>query len=197
MADSKNESDVWGEEDVTSAKNMGDENFPVGSLLIAPACRPVIHAYYRFARVADDMVDNARLSSEQKKGRLLALREVLLGNRIAPMRADAQTAVRLRSEMLERNLPLSLASDLITAFVMDAEKNRYQSWGELLDYCRYSANPVGRFLLAVHREGMRLQDRQMLFMRHCKLSIIFRMYRMISASWIAVICLCHGWRRSM
>lgn len=145
--------DVWGEKDVTSEKTMKDENFPVGSFLIAPVHRPIIHAYYHFARVADDMVDNEKLLPEQKKARLLALKEVLLGQRQAPVRADAQTASCLRHEMIKQGLPLSLAGDLITAFVMDAEKNRYQSWEELLHYCRYSANPVGRFLLAVHNEG--------------------------------------------
>ncbi|WP_236646575.1 squalene synthase HpnC [Aristophania vespae] len=144
---------VWGKEDVTSSKGMKDENFPVGSFLIAPIHRPIVHHYYHFARVADDMVDNVSLTSEEKKARLVALREVLLGLREAPNRADAQSAAKLRQSLMARDLPLSLASDLITAFIMDAEKNRYQSWDELLHYCRYSANPVGRFLLALHHES--------------------------------------------
>lgn len=144
---------VWGDEDVTSEKSMGDENFPVGSFLIARPLRPAVHAYYRFARVADDMVDNTALSSQQKLARLKALRAVLLGEAKAPPRADAQTAVRLRHILRERHLPFKVASDLIEAFCLDAEKNRYHSWDELLHYCRYSANPVGRFLLTLHGEG--------------------------------------------
>ncbi|WP_237442219.1 MULTISPECIES: squalene synthase HpnC [unclassified Saccharibacter] len=144
--------DVWGADDVTSDKKMGDENFPVGSFLIAPTLRPAVHAYYHFARVADDMVDNISLSSEQKLRRLKALRAVFLGEEKAPKRADAQTAVKLRQVFLERQLPFDVASDLIEAFCLDAEKSRYQSWDELLYYCRYSANPVGRFLLTLHGE---------------------------------------------
>ncbi|WP_249103114.1 squalene synthase HpnC [Parasaccharibacter sp. TMW2.1882] len=145
---------IWGKQDVSSSKGMKDENFPVGSFLISPGHRPAVHAYYRFARVADDMVDNTRLSPAQKVVRLKALREVLHGERKPPPgRADAWSAVILRTVLQERNLPLELGSDLITAFIMDAEKTRYEHWSELLHYCRYSANPVGRFLLMLHGEG--------------------------------------------
>ncbi|MCQ0041929.1 MAG: squalene synthase HpnC [Bombella sp.] len=145
---------IWGKQDVSSSKGMKDENFPVGSFLISPGHRPAVHAYYRFARVADDMVDNTRLSPAQKVARLKALREVLHGERKPPPgRADAWSAVILRTVLQERNLPLELGSDLITAFIMDAEKTRYEHWSELLHYCRYSANPVGRFLLMLHGEG--------------------------------------------
>lgn len=145
--------DIWGTEDVTSEKGKEDENFPVGSFLIERSYRPVVHAYYNFARVADDMVDNVSLSAEQKIKRLRALQGVLLGEREAPLRADAQTAVRLREIFLEHQLPFEVASDLIEAFCLDAEKNRYATWEELLHYCRYSANPVGRFLLTLHGEA--------------------------------------------
>lgn len=145
---------VWGERDVSSSKGMNDENFPVGSFLISAEQRPAVHAYYRFARVADDMVDNGQLSPAQKIARLTALREVLHGERKPPAgRADAWSGVILRTVLQERGLPLELGSDLITAFIMDAEKTRYEHWSELLHYCRYSANPVGRFLLMLHGEG--------------------------------------------
>lgn len=144
---------IWGAADVTSRKGMKDENFPVGSILIAPVLRPAVHAYYRFARVADDMVDNASLSAEEKITRLEALRDVLEGRRAGIDRADVQSAVILRERLLERGLPLEVASDLITAFSLDARKNRYENWSELVHYCRYSANPVGRFLLLLHGEG--------------------------------------------
>lgn len=144
--------EAWGKRDVTSTKNSGDENFPVGSFLIGPDERPAVHAYYRFARVADDVVDNTELSAQEKISRLHALDDVLHGKRAAPERADAQSAARLRDVLTARRLSLSVASDLIVAFCMDAEKNRYQGWDELLHYCRYSANPVGRFLLTLHGE---------------------------------------------
>lgn len=143
---------VWGESDVTSRKGASDENFPVGSLLFAKANRAHVTAYYNFARVIDDMVDNATLSAEAKIARLTGMGEVIRGERDAPHRADAQTAVMLRRHLLETGVPLETATDLITAFIQDAVKNRYGNWDELLGYCRFSANPVGRFLLLLHGE---------------------------------------------
>lgn len=147
-----NDASVWGVKDVTSAKGAADENFPVGSFLISRRMRPHVHAYYNFARVIDDMVDNADLTSAQKIARLRAMGEVIRGEREAPQRADAQTAVTLRRHLLETRVPLETATDLIEAFCIDAVKNRYETWEELLHYCRYSANPVGHFLLRLHGE---------------------------------------------
>ncbi|GAB6855806.1 squalene synthase HpnC [Asaia astilbis] len=149
---SKKVDPVWGEADVTSPKGASDENFPVGSLLFAKANRAHVTAYYNFARVIDDMVDNATLSSEAKIARLRGMEEVIRGTREAPQRADAQTAVILRRHLLQTGVPAETATDLITAFCQDAVKNRYESWDELLGYCRFSANPVGRFLLLLHGE---------------------------------------------
>ncbi|AQS89378.1 squalene synthase HpnC [Neoasaia chiangmaiensis] len=143
---------VWGQADVTSDKGAGDENFPVGTVLIGRRYRAPIHAYYNFARVIDDMVDNTRLTPDAKIVRLRAMGEVIRGEREAPMRADAQTAVTLRQVLLQTGVPLETATDLIKAFCQDAVKSRYDSWEELLDYCRYSANPVGHFLLKLHGE---------------------------------------------
>lgn len=145
---------IWGTKDVTSAKGKGDENFPVGSFLIAKQHRPVVHTYYNFARVTDDMVDTSELTPPEKIARLRGMASVIRGELEAPpFRADAQTAVKLRASLLERKIPLEVATDLTEAFCMDAEKNRYQSWDELLHYCQYSANPVGRFLLHLHGEA--------------------------------------------
>jgi len=145
--------DVWGAADVTSAKGAKDENFPVGTLLVSRAMRPAIMAYYDFARVVDDMVDNTDLSAGAKIARLTAMAEVVRGERVAPARADAQTAVRVREHLLRTGVPLEVATDLTVAFVQDARKNRYESLEELIGYCRYSANPVGHFLLKLHGEA--------------------------------------------
>ncbi|GBQ23642.1 squalene synthase HpnC [Gluconacetobacter sacchari] len=145
--------DVWGTEDVSSGKGAGDENFPVGSLLIGRRLRPHVLAYYDFARVIDDIVDTDRLTPEAKIARLDAMEDVVLGRREAPPRRDAQTAVRVGRTLAATGVPVETATDLIVAFRQDAVKNRYESWDELADYCRYSANPVGRFLLALHGEG--------------------------------------------
>ncbi|GAN53481.1 squalene synthase HpnC [Tanticharoenia sakaeratensis] len=146
---------IWGAADVTSAKGAGDENFPVGSLLIAKAMRPHVHAYYAFARAVDDMADNTRLSPQAKIARLEGMAGVIRGELEAPPRADAQTAATLRVHLLETGVPFETATDLTVAFCRDAVKTRYDSWDELVDYCRYSANPVGHFLLRLHGEPTR------------------------------------------
>lgn len=143
---------VWGSEDVSSGKDAGDENFPVGSLLISRRLRPHVHAYYDFARVIDDIVDTDRLDAQQKIARLDAMEDVVLGKRAAPDRRDAQTAVRVGRTLARTGVSTSTATDLIVAFRQDAVKNRYDTWEELEEYCRYSANPVGRFLLELHGE---------------------------------------------
>lgn len=130
-----------------SGKGRDDENFPVASWLVARRHRPLVHAFYRFARAADDVADHAVLSAEQKLATLGRLETTLLGN------GDAEPeAVPLRMALAERGMAPEHALDLLTAFRRDVTKRRYASWDELLDYCRYSAAPVGRFMLDVHGE---------------------------------------------
>lgn len=143
---------MWGSEDVSSGKDAGDENFPVGSLLISRRLRPHVHAYYDFARVIDDIVDTDRLDADAKITRLNAMEDVVMGKRMAPQRPDAQTAVRVGRTLTQTGVSTDTATDLIVAFRQDAVKNRYDTWEELEEYCRYSANPVGRFLLQLHGE---------------------------------------------
>lgn len=142
----------WGT-DVSSGKNKADENFPVGSVLIARALRPHVHAYYDFARATDDIADNALLSPEEKVARLDAMQAVLLGTRDGADRADVASAVRLRASLAATGITPSRGTDLIVAFRQDAVKQRYASWAELANYCRYSANPVGLYLLDLHGES--------------------------------------------
>ncbi|MFT9374343.1 squalene synthase HpnC [Komagataeibacter saccharivorans] len=149
------ERSVWGSEDVSSGKDAGDENFPVGSLLISRRLRPHVHAYYDFARVIDDIVDTDRLDAQAKIARLNAMEDVVMDRRQAPQRRDAQTAVRVGRTLRQTGVSPATATDLIVAFRQDAVKNRYDSWEELEEYCRYSANPVGRFLLELHGEDPR------------------------------------------
>ena len=133
--------------DLASGKGHRDENFPVASRLIAPAHRAPILAFYRFARAADDIVDNAQAPAATKLDRLEAMRATLVGA------SDAEpTAVALRDAMAARGLDRVHALDLLEAFRRDVTKLRYASWDELIDYCRVSAMPVGRFVLDVHRE---------------------------------------------
>ena len=142
--------------DVSSGKGKSDENFPVGSMLIAPALRPHVHAYYAFARAIDDIADNAVLSPERKVARLDAMQALLLGQRPAERLvtgAEAAIAVRLRDSLAATGIAPARGTDLIVAFRQDATKHRYASWSELDEYCRYSANPVGLYLLDLHGEG--------------------------------------------
>jgi len=131
-----------------SGKDRGDENFPVGSFLIRRDLRTHVHAFYAFARNADDVADSAILSEAEKLTRLDHMEAVLLGRRDT----GAPSALRLRASLAETHVTSRHATDLLIAFRRDASKHRYASWGELYDYCRYSAMPVGRHVLDLHGE---------------------------------------------
>jgi squalene synthase HpnC len=130
-----------------SGKSERDENFPVASHLIAARYRGPILAYYRFARAADDAADHATLSEADKFAILASLEDTLLG------RSDAAAdALPLRRALAETGLAPTHALELLAAFRQDVTKKRYSDWDDLMDYCRYSAMPVGRFVLDVHGE---------------------------------------------
>jgi squalene synthase HpnC len=142
-----------GQDAFTSGKDHTTENFPVGSRLIAARHRPAVMAYYRFARAADDIGD-AQAPAAERLDRLDAMDAGLAAG--ASGRDDANlppVAVHLGRVMAERNLHLANASDLLIAFRRDVTQSRYADWDELLDYCRWSAMPVGRFMLDVHGEA--------------------------------------------
>ena len=143
--------------DVASGKGRADENFPVGSRLISAAHRPHVHAYYGFARAIDDIADNNLLSPQAKIDRLDAMEAAVLGRAEAgdAHPAELAHARRLRASLAVTGIDPATATDLIVAFRQDAVKHRYESWDELVEYCRYSANPVGRYLLALHGEDPR------------------------------------------
>jgi len=134
--------------DLRSGKTHRDENFPVASWIIHPRHRALILAFYNFVRTADDIADHAQLPADEKLRYLDLLEADLLG------KGDTQAeAVRLRTLLAERGMPLRHALDLLTAFRMDVTKLRYENWDEVVHYCRYSAMPVGRFVLDVHGES--------------------------------------------
>jgi squalene synthase HpnC len=134
--------------DAASSKGHKDENFPVASFLIAKRHRPTVLAFYRVARLADDIADNPVLAPRDKDARLAAVEASLTGasDEIAP-------AATLREIMARQAIPAQHILDLLEAFRRDVRKIRYESWAELMDYCRYSAAPVGRFVLTVHGES--------------------------------------------
>lgn len=136
--------------ELASGKERGDENFPVGSWLIRADLRAHVHAYYAFARNADDIADHPGLAADEKIARLDAMEAVLRGEA-----ADAASpaAARLRASLAETGVTPLHAEELLIAFRQDAVKHRYASWDELMNYCRYSAAPVGRYVLALHGES--------------------------------------------
>jgi squalene synthase HpnC len=138
-------------EDLASGKGSTDENFPVASALIAPRHRPVVLAFYNFARAADDVADNALAEPGAKLQLLEALRASLEGET-----NETPEGRELRAALLARNLSTEHALDLLEAFRRDVTKLRYDDWADLMDYCRYSAVPVGRFVLDVHGEDRAL-----------------------------------------
>jgi farnesyl-diphosphate farnesyltransferase len=131
-----------------SGKDRGDENFPVGSLLIRRDLRAHVHAFYAFARNADDIADSAVLTASEKIARLDAMEGVLLGHRDG----GSRSAQHLRASLAETGVTARHSLDLLIAFRRDATKLRYADWDELYDYCRYSAMPVGRHVLDLHQE---------------------------------------------
>jgi squalene synthase HpnC len=134
--------------ELRSGKTHRDENFPVASWIIHPRHRALILAFYNFVRTADDVADHATLGEGDKLAYLDLLEAELLGQ------GDGQPeAVNLRRALAERSMPPRHALDVLIAFRMDVTKLRYENWDEVIQYCRYSAMPVGRFMLDVHGES--------------------------------------------
>jgi squalene synthase HpnC len=130
------------------AKGHRDENFPVASFILRKPHRTAVMSFYRFARKADDVADDPAAAPADKLARLGAMQAALDGE--AP--ADAE-AFALRCAAERRGLPLVHARELLEAFRRDVVVRRYETFAALLDYCRYSAMPVGRFVLDVHGES--------------------------------------------
>lgn len=135
---------------LASGKGHRDENFPVASVLLRAEHRAPIMAFYRFARLADDIADHAEASASEKLRRLDSMREGLCG------RGDSAAARALAETMAEYRLDSTHAHDLLDAFVQDVTVSRYENWDALIGYCRKSAMPVGRYVLDVHREDRAL-----------------------------------------
>ena len=134
--------------ELRSGKGSGDENFPVASLLIARKHRPAILAFYEFVRVADDIADHPSLPPQEKLARLDRMEAALLGQS-----KDELQGVQLRGVLADRKLSPLHAQHLLRAFRQDVTKLRYTDWDDLIEYCRYSAMPVGRYVLDVHGEA--------------------------------------------
>jgi hydroxysqualene synthase len=124
------------------------ENFPVGSVLVPKALRRYFYSIYAFARISDDFADEGYGEGYGEAERLALLDEwrAMLSEAFAN-RARHPVFVALADTQAKFNLPISLFEDLLSAFRQDVIKRRYESFPELLDYCRRSANPIGRLIL--------------------------------------------------
>jgi hydroxysqualene synthase len=135
-----------------SGKGRGDENFPVGSWLIRRDLRVHVHAFYRFARNADDIADSPVLAAADKLRRLDRMAAVLDGA-LGASDGESPAAAAMRRSLAETGVTVQHCHDVLRAFRQDATKLRYRDWDDLMDYCRYSASPVGRQLLDLHGES--------------------------------------------
>ncbi|MDR1350746.1 MAG: squalene synthase HpnC [Zoogloeaceae bacterium] len=131
------------------------ENFPVASLLLPKALREPIAEIYRFARAADDIADEGDAPPETRLRRLAAFdaalerieRALAEGTEFLATEPEPQLFQRLAAVIRRHRLPTQYFHDLLSAFSQDVRKQRYADFPELLDYCRRSANPVGRLVL--------------------------------------------------
>ena len=143
-------SDRTDDQPTAPTKTRHDENFPVASRLIPEALRPHVHTFYLCVRAADDIADSPDLAPERKTEQLDAFDAALRGEGgedalTAPARAH-------RASALETGVTVEHARHLLQAFKLDVTKLRYRNWSELINYCRYSAAPVGRYLVDLHGE---------------------------------------------
>ena len=133
--------------DLASGKDHRSENFPVASFILKKQHRAPVMAFYRFARAADDVSDDEATTPAEKLAILERMRATLAGQ----SNGDP-SSLELRQTLLQTHVTARHGLDLLEAFRRDCTKLRYVDWADLMDYCRYSASPVGRFVLDVHGE---------------------------------------------
>ena len=141
------------------------ENFPVASLLLPAHLRAPVEAVYAFARSADDVADEGDALPQDRLARLHDYRQALEACANGQAVSDPELApmfARLGQAIRAHALPVQPLRDLLDAFMQDVGKTRYADFAELRDYCRCSADPVGRLMLALHRadsaENLRRSD---------------------------------------
>jgi squalene synthase HpnC len=124
------------------------ENFPVASWLCPPRLRPAVTAVYHFARTADDLADEGEATTRERQECLARFEAALHDCAAGRVGADWPHVFGPLASVIERHhLPLSLLTDLLSAFRQDTENPLYADRAQLLDYCRRSAHPIGRLLL--------------------------------------------------
>jgi squalene synthase HpnC len=136
------------------------ENFPVGSWLIPKTYRTPIHLIYAFVRVADDLADEGAMEGQERIARLHEWEQLLIKN--VEGNASDDFFREVANAIHQYHLPIPYFQDLMTAFRRDAVNRTYRTFDEVLDYCRHSANPIGRLLLILFQcssaENEKLSD---------------------------------------
>jgi squalene synthase HpnC len=126
------------------------ENFPVASILLPKKLREPVALIYAFARQADDFADEGDLLPEQRLALLEGFKQEL--DRIQQnTKPNTDLFVALQATINKHQLPIQAFYDLLDAFSQDVTKTRYQDFGEVMNYCRRSANPVGRLMLSLYQ----------------------------------------------
>jgi squalene synthase HpnC len=128
------------------------ENFPVASRLLPAAMRPHVAAVYAFARIADDYADEGEAPARERHARLAAWRarmHAAASGSAVPQGPHPDVFVALGHTIAACRIPTPLFDDLLSAFEQDVDTTRYGTWADVLDYCRRSANPVGRLVLRI------------------------------------------------
>lgn len=126
------------------------ENFPVASILMPAHLKPAVVAVYAFARTADDIADEGDATAEQRYAALDKYEQELI-NIQTNVNSEIELFQTLAPIVRKHQLPISAFQDLISAFKQDVVTKRYQSYDDLLDYCRRSANPVGTIMLRLYQ----------------------------------------------
>ena len=138
-----------------SGKTFTDENFPVASFVIKKNIQKYIRAFYFFARTADDIADHSTLLSKEKV-KILTYFDIIL-------KQEKKTSIEALNNIINFFPEISFAKkysrNLIKAFLMDAKGKKYENWDDLVFYCKYSANPVGRFVIDLIYQKTNLQQR--------------------------------------
>jgi squalene synthase HpnC len=142
------------------------ENFPVASIILPASIRKDVVHLYRFARAADDIADEGNLTVAQRRAALTQFRNALTiisENRTVETVGDRELDrifLPLAQTIYEHQLPISLLTDLISAFEQDTQVQRYRDDMQLIDYCRRSANPIGRLMLHLFKQTDELSMQQ-------------------------------------
>ena len=137
-----------------SGKTFSDENFPVASFLMKKKIRDFVRTFYFFARMADDIADHEKLISSEKSKILNFFDEIL--------KLEKKTNVIVLNNLIDlcHQLPFGkkYSRNLLRAFLMDANEKTYENWNDLIFYCTYSANPVGRFVIDLVHQNENIQE---------------------------------------